>query len=86
MSRKKTGTDRLTVGLLSDLTKLLQRHGYALPADKHEANSAMGKTIGNLALMVADFEGLERCSEIPNIDTLVELGCRGARLAKEARR
>lgn len=86
MTTEKTGTDRLTVGLLTELTALFQRHGYALPADRQAANTAMGKLIGNLTLMVAEFEGLERCSQIPVPDVLVTLGCRGARLAKEARR
>ncbi len=54
------GEDRFTIGLLYDITRVLQQHGYQPPAgDDAERGRAMGRAVSALLELVHAYEGRE---------------------------
>jgi hypothetical protein len=51
----RTGEDRFTLGLISDVFDLLETHGYRRP--EGDPNLATGKSIAALLNLVETFEG-----------------------------
>lgn len=53
------GDARFTFGLLYDVTRVLEEHGYQPPADKTQRGQATGKTMSALLELVRAYEGRE---------------------------
>ncbi|MFI7134213.1 hypothetical protein ACIBQ1_51705 [Nonomuraea sp. NPDC050153] len=53
------GEARFTVGLLYDVTRVLEEHGYRPPADESERGRAMGRAMSALFELVHAYEGRE---------------------------
>jgi hypothetical protein len=53
----RTGEDRFTIGLISDVGDVLEKHGYRRP-EGDDANLAIGKSVAALLNLVETFEGL----------------------------
>lgn len=85
MKKRKTGSDRLTVGLLADVVAVLRKHGYHLPAEKDGALKAMGSTVANVIQLATTFEG-RPYSEFPADAEFWRMGLCGARIVNGAKR
>jgi len=51
--------DRFTLGLLVDVQKVLEAHGYRLPTDEQARYIALGRSMTALGKLVEAFEGRE---------------------------
>lgn len=60
---KQPADPRFNLGLIYDITQVLEKHGYRPPAagpdgDESAKNRAHGLLLANLSRMVREFEGL----------------------------
>lgn len=53
------GEERFTVGLLYDVTRVLEQHGYQPPADETKRGRAIGRAMSALFELVHAYEGQE---------------------------
>ncbi|OPG09300.1 hypothetical protein B1L11_26190 [Microbispora sp. GKU 823] len=56
MADGSTHDSRFTTGLIYDVTKVLEKHGYRLP-DGEEQTGALGRSVGLLLHLVETYEG-----------------------------
>lgn len=52
-------TERFTHGLVADVLAVLDQHGYTRPADEHDCNVALGRSVATIATAVRVYEGDE---------------------------
>jgi hypothetical protein len=53
----RAGDDRFTIGLISDVFDVLEKHGYRRPEGDDDANLATGKSVEALLNLIETFEG-----------------------------
>ncbi|MCP2168112.1 hypothetical protein [Goodfellowiella coeruleoviolacea] len=84
VTSSKEGSNRLTTGLLRDVVKVLERHGFHRPDDRTAARHAMGGTIAGLIELCAAFEGSR--FDIPPDAVLTALSRQGAEINQDGDR
>lgn len=83
--KKKTGSDRLTVGLLADVVAVFLKHGYRPPTDRKAALSAMSETIATVITLASKFEG-RPLDEVPSAEQWWRMAVRSVRIVDRRRR
>jgi hypothetical protein len=56
MANRSSCDSRFTTGLIYDITKVLEKHGYRLP-DGEDQTGALGRSVGVLLHLVETYEG-----------------------------